>query len=82
MSTQQFEYLVERIRDGFGSKNAAVGLSIYAPMEEGGMNFLSAEEEDAAGLLAFYDAVVSARDESLRCAGEEVLNHCGQTSSA
>jgi len=60
VSTQQFGYLVERIRTAFDADAQACLREIYSPMDDGGMNFISAENEGEAGFEAFFRAIVRA----------------------
>ena len=60
VSTQQFGYLVERIRPAFDTDEQEHLREIYSPMDEGGMNFISAEHEGEAGFKALFYAVVKA----------------------
>ena len=64
LSTQQFDYLVERIRIEYGQADQARMQAIFSPLDEEGMNFISAESQDDAGFKAFFDAIVRAKERS------------------
>lgn len=64
VSTSQFDYLVGRIGDQFGSSDIWVKDEVYLPMEEGGMRFISMESLNSNGLSIFLTAVTRARTAS------------------
>src|SRR5882762_3030379 len=61
VSTQQFGYLVERIRVEFDAEDQPFVREIYSSMDDGGMSFISAENEGYAGFEAFFRAVAKAK---------------------
>lgn len=61
LSTNQFDYLVERVGSQFGPLDMRVKEEVYFPMDEGGMMFISAESLNAQDFAAFSRAVMKAR---------------------
>jgi len=64
VSTQQFDYLIERIRPAFSANSQSSLRRIYSPMDDGGMSFISAENEDGDGFKSFFQAVAKAKLEA------------------
>jgi hypothetical protein len=52
-STNDFDYLVERIRHSFLPEDASFLSEIYDPLDTGGMTFISLIEQEAVGFNAF-----------------------------
>lgn len=61
LSTQQFDYLTERIRGAFYIEDQSHLRSIYTPMDDEGTNFISAENEEKTGFKAFFKAIARAK---------------------
>jgi hypothetical protein len=61
VSTREFDYLAQRIRQAFDAECQAFLQEIYSPVDDAGMNIISAENGGEAGLHAFFRAVVRAR---------------------
>ena len=75
LTTLQFDYVVERIRDQV-IKDGAVALNrVFVPLDEEGVMFLSAESLDAAEFRSFVQvaqrAAARAREEPFYASGQE-----------
>lgn len=65
-STVEFDYLVDRIRNGFSAQDGAIAAMVYEPLDEGGMSFISAADLDAVSYKAFAQAVKRAYEISTK----------------
>ena len=61
LSTQDFYYLVERVRSQFNSSEMGVKEKVYLPLDEQGMTFISAKLLNKRDFSSFSKAVLNAR---------------------
>lgn len=64
LSSVQFDYLTERIRSEFLQEDAECMKKIFFPHDEGGMNFISADNQSEICFRAFADAAFKAHSKA------------------
>jgi hypothetical protein len=57
VSTMQFDYLVKHIADAFLPEEQGIRAEVFQPLEEGGMDFISAKALSASAFGKFSAAV-------------------------
>jgi len=70
LSSVQFDYLVEKIRAVALEVDKTYWSQIFEPMDEGGMSFISLEQQDISGFSVFCSAVTLAKEKSEAASAE------------
>jgi hypothetical protein len=60
INTHDFDYMVERIRIAYPVEFDALEEQVFAPMDEGGMMFISLRKQGKEGVAAFHSALIRA----------------------
>lgn len=66
LKSVDFDYIVEKIRLNFREAESAIREEIYSPVDDGGLSFISLEEQDSDGFNAFVRAASSAYEQELK----------------
>ena len=66
ISSRTFNIIVEKTRECFGSNNFYIQ-KIYEPLDEGGLNIISLEEQNKEGFNIFYNATLLAMRQYKQC---------------
>ena len=62
VSSRQFDYLMQYLREGFAPGSEVVRDEVFRPCDEGGMDFISAKELAASDFAVFAAALDLARE--------------------
>ena len=62
VSSRQFDYLVQYLRESFAHGSEAVRDEVFRPCDEGGMDFISAKALTASDFAVFSAALDRARE--------------------
>jgi hypothetical protein len=62
ISSRTFNVIVEKTREYLGNNNCYTQ-KIYEPLDEGGLDIISLEEQEEEGFNAFYNATVLAMEQ-------------------
>jgi len=66
LNSSDFDDIIEKIRENFADGALSIRDAIYAPIDEGGMSFVSLTEQGDTALLAFLHAAEAAYEKELQ----------------